>query len=146
MLVTTTGKGHSGRPPRPAPSHKAAHDAFSQELGRGIRKLAEHHYEIGRSTLDLALGNLGVLAKWVRVAPEVREGKPVGFRLFAITADGPFAKLGLRNGDVLIAINGLDLATPERVLEAYSKLRTAPHLILGLLREGREITQDYTIR
>jgi general secretion pathway protein C len=146
VLLTAAGKGRPGRPARPAPSRKPAHDAFSREINRGIRKLAERRYEIERSTLDLALGNLGLLARWVRVAPELRDGKPLGFRLFAIAADGPFAKLGLRNGDVLIAINGLNLATPERVLEAYSKLRTAPRLSLGLLREGHELTQDYTIR
>ena len=146
VLLTAAGKGRPGRPARPTPSRKPAHDAFSREMNRGIRKLAEGRYEIERSTLDLALGNLGLLARWVRVAPELRDGKPLGFRLFAIAADGPFAKLGLRNGDVLIAINGLNLATPERVLEAYSKLRTAPRLSLGLLREGHELTQDYTIR
>ena len=78
--------------------------------------------------------------------PEARDGKPYGFRLFAIRADGPFAKLGLRNDDVLVSINGLDIATPEHVLDAYGKLKTARQLVLGLIREKHEITQDYTIR
>jgi type II secretory pathway component PulC len=121
-------------------------DAFSQELDRGIRKLAERRYEIKRSALELALGNLGLLARWIRVMPDVRAGKPFGFRLIAIRADGPFAKLGLRNNDVLVSINGLDIATPDRVLDAYGKLKTAPRLLLALVREGHEITQDYTIR
>jgi membrane-associated protease RseP (regulator of RpoE activity) len=121
-------------------------DTFSQELARGIRKLGERRYEIKRSTLELALGNLGWLASSVGVMPETRAGKPLGFHLFAIAADGPFAKLGLRNDDVLVSINGLDLATPEGVLDAYSKLKKARHFALGLIRERHEITLDYTIR
>jgi general secretion pathway protein C len=60
--------------------------------------------------------------------------------------DGPFAKLGLRNDDVLVSINGLNIATPERVLDAYSKLKEASPLVLGLVRGELEITQEYTIR
>jgi hypothetical protein len=144
VVLTTATKGR--RPARPSPSRKAAPDTLSQELARGIRKLAERRYEIRRSTLELALGNLGALASWVRATPDLRDGKPFGFRLFAVSADGPFARLGLRNDDVLVSINGLNLATPDRVLEAYGKLRKTPHLALGLVREGHELTLDYTIR
>ena len=146
LLQHQAAKRHPAAPAQPASSHNLVRDTFAQELDRGIRKLAERRYEIKRSTLELALGNLGLLARWIRVMPDVRAGKPFGFRLFAIRADGPFAKLGLRNDDVLVSINGLDIATPDLVLDAYSKLRTAPHLVLGLIRDEHEITQDYTIR
>lgn len=146
LLVKQAGKGHLGSLARPASSHNPARDTFLLELDRGIRKLSERRYEIRRRTLELALGNLGPLASLVRVLPDTRDGKPVGFRLFAIRADGPLAKLGLRNEDVLVSINGLALATPERVLDAYSKLKKASHWVLGLLRERHEITLEYTIR
>jgi hypothetical protein len=137
-----TGGKHRGRRTRPA----SVQDAFSENLGRGICKLSEYRYEIRRSTLDLALGNLGFLSRYVRVAVALRDDKPLGFRLFAIRADGPIAKLGLRNGDVLVSVNGLDIATPDRALDAYSKLRTAKHLVLGLMRDGRELRHEYSVR
>jgi len=145
-VILTAAKGRPAHPAHSSPSQKTARDTVSRELDRGIRKLTERRYEIKRRALELALGNLGLLARWVRVAPEVREGKPFGFRLFAITADGPFAKLGLRNGDVLVSINGLDIATPEHVLDAYSKLKEATDLVLGIVRDGRPITREYAIR
>ena len=141
-----TSSRHPAAPARHASSRKPVRDTFEQALDQGIRKLSEHRYEIKRSTLDLALGNLGLLARSVRVVPEVRDGKPLGFRLSAMTTDGPIAKLGLRNDDVLVSINGFDLTTAERVLDAYSKFKTASHLVLGLVQEGREIVQEYTIR
>jgi hypothetical protein len=131
---------------RKAPPRKQARDAFAQELERGIRKLGERRYEIDRATLELALANLGSLAGSVRVGPALRDGKPFGFRLHAVKADGPIAKLGLRDDDVLVSVNGFDLATPDRVLDAYGKLRSARHLVLGVARGERAIEQEYVIR
>ncbi len=146
LLSTKAAKGHPAAPARQASSHNPTRVTLTQELNRGLRRLTERRYEIKRRSLDLALGNLALLARWVRVKPEARDGKPFGFRLFAIRADGPFAKLGLRNDDILVSVNGLDTATPEHVLDAYSKLKEAPRLVLGLMRKGREIRQEYTIR
>jgi len=143
---TKGAKGHSPAAGRSGASRMSVQDAFELDLDRGIRKTGERRYEIARKSLDLALGNLALLARWVRVAPEVRDGKPLGFRLVTITTLGPMAKLGLQKDDVLISINGLDLATPDRVLDAYGKLKAAPHLALGLVRDGAEVIQDYTIR
>ena len=146
VLLQRDAKGHLAATARLAFSHSSVRDTFGQELDRGIRKLAERRYEIKRGTLELALGNLGLVARSVHVMPAARDGKPFGFRLFAIKADGPVAKLGLRNDDVLVSMNGLDIATPDHVLDAYSKLKTASHLVLELVREGHEMTQEYLIR
>jgi hypothetical protein len=146
LSALSSGKGRPARAARSTSSRNSGHDTFSQELDRGIRRLAERRYEIKRSTLELALAHLGLLSRSVRVAPAIREGKPFGFRLFAVKADGPVAKLGLRNEDVLVSINGLDVGTADRALDAYNKLKTAGDLVLGLVREGREITQAYAIR
>ena len=132
--------------PRPARAGRRSSDDLAQSLIRGIKKLGEHRYEIRRSSLDLALANGLALSRWIRVAPELRDERAVGFRLFAVAADGPFAKLGLRDDDVLVAINGLDIATPDRALEAYGKLKTADRLALRLLRGGSEVVLDYVIR
>jgi len=142
-ILSSAAKPHSAPSIR---SRRSVHGTLSQELDRGIRKLGERRYEIKRHALELALGNLVLLSNIVRVAPEIRDGKPFGYRLFAISADGPMAKLGLRNDDVLVSINDLDIATPDRVLDAYSKLKTSSQFALGMVRGGRRISQEYVIR
>ena len=142
-ILASTAEPHSAPSAR---SRHSVHGTFSQELNRGIRKLGERRYEIKRHALELALGNLALLSKLVRAEPDIRDGKPVGYRLFAISVDGPMAKLGLQNDDVLVSINDLDIATPDRVLNAYSKLKTASQFALGLVRGGRQISQEYVIR
>lgn len=139
-------KRRRARAARLRSSNAAAGDSFAQELVRGITKLGEHRYAIKSGTLEHALGNLRLLSRAVRVAPDVREGKPSGFRLVWVKAGGPIAKLGLRNGDVLVSVNGLDITTPDHALDAYSKLKAARRLVLGVVREGQGATLEYVIR
>jgi general secretion pathway protein C len=121
-------------------------DVFSQELDRGIKKTGENTYEIQRATLESVLGNMSLLARSARIVPEMRDGKAAGFRLYSVRPDGPFAKIGMQNGDVLSAINGLEITSPEKALEVYAKLKSASHLSLGVERNGQRLTKDYSIR
>jgi general secretion pathway protein C len=130
--------------PAPPPPHPVA--TLTQELDRGIKRLSEYRYEIKRGTLESVLGNLALLSRSARIVPEMRGGKPAGFRLFAVRPDGPFAKIGLQNGDVVASINGLEMTSPEKALEVYGKLKSASHLDLGLERNGQKVASDYTIR
>ena len=137
--------------PQPAPGTPAvaagpSTDPLSAELDKGIKKLGEHNYEVQRATVDSLLGNMGALAKGARIVPETRDGKPAGFRLFSVRPDGPFAKIGLMNGDVVSAINGLEMTSPDQALLAYTKLKTANHLSVAIERNGQKITKDYNIR
>jgi general secretion pathway protein C len=127
----------------PAP---ASNDPLSQELDRGIKSLGEHKYEIQRSTLEAVLGNMSLLSRSARIVPEIRDGKAAGFRLYSVRPEGPFAKIGMQNGDVISSINGLEITSPEKALEVYAKLKSASHLSVGLERNGQRITKDYGIR
>ena len=133
--------------PTPTPTPGApASDALSQELDRGIKKTGEHNYEIQRQTLESVLGNMNLLSRSARIVPEIRDGKAAGFRLYSVRPDGPFAKIGMQNGDVISSINGLEITSPEKALEVYAKLKSASHLSLGLERNGQKVTKDYSIR
>jgi general secretion pathway protein C len=112
----------------------------------GISRLGERSFEIERATLDAVLADTTALMQAARIVPEVRDGRPAGFRLHAVRPDGLFARIGLGNGDVVVGINGLPLTSPERGLEAFVKLRSASHVSLELEREGRRVSLDYRIR
>jgi general secretion pathway protein C len=44
-------------------------------------------------------------------------------------------------------LNGFDMSNPEKMLEAYARLRTgADRLQIHLTRAGKPINVDYTIR
>jgi general secretion pathway protein C len=145
MELLDTAQPAPGAPPPPV-AQAAPKDPFAAELDKGIKKTGENRFEVQHSTLDSLLGNMGALARAARIVPETRDGKSIGFRLFSIRPDGPFGKIGLQNGDIISAINGLEMNSPDKALEVYTKLRTANHLSVGLERNGQKVTMDYTIR
>jgi type II secretory pathway component PulC len=122
-----------------APVARAATDS-------GVRKIAEHRYEIDRATLEAVMGNLNQFARTVRVLPELKAGQPAGFRLVDIRPESPLARLGLRRGDVITSINGLELTSVEKAMELYLKLKSAGHLSITLDRLGTNSTIQYVIR
>ncbi len=129
-----------------APAGGSPQDELSKELAQGLKKTGENTYELQRSTLDSVLGNMSMLSRSARIVPEVKDGKSAGFRLYAVRPEGPFALIGMQNGDVLYAINGLEMSSPEKALEVYSKLKSARHLSVSLERNGQKVQKEYTIR
>jgi general secretion pathway protein C len=52
----------------------------------------------------------------------------------------------MENGDRLEKINGFDMTSPEKALEAYARLRTADHLTSRSTEKGKEQNLDYNIK
>jgi general secretion pathway protein C len=129
-----------------APVAAPSGDPLMAELEKGIKKTGEHNYEVQRQTVDSLLGNMSLLSRSARIVPEIKDGRAAGFRLFSVRPDGPFAKIGLQNNDVISAINGLEMTSPDKALEVYTKLKSANNLSVGLERNGQKITKEYRIR
>jgi len=81
-----------------------------------------------------------------RFVPSVRDGKPNGFKVYAIRPSSLFGKIGMQNGDTIKSINGNEMSTPDQALSLYTKLRSASHLTLSIERRGETVTMDYTIK
>lgn len=112
----------------------------------GVRQTAPHQYEIDRVAFEEALGNLNQLARSVRVVPELKAGRPAGFRVVDIRAGSLLSGLGLLRGDVLHSINGLELTSVEKAMEVYLKLKAAGHLAVVVERGGVMTTLQYAVR
>ncbi len=112
----------------------------------GIKKLDDKHYQIERSTVNSALANLNDLAMQARIVPSFKNGQANGFKLFSIRPDSLYSKIGVQNGDVIQSINGLDMNSPDKALEAYTKLRDAPSLDLQIERGGQTMSMHYGIQ
>jgi general secretion pathway protein C len=128
------------------PADTGPKDPLAEALQKGIKKTGANSYEVQHATLDSLLGNMAALSKAARIVPEMKDGKSAGFRLLSIKPDGPFGVIGLQNGDIISAINGLEMTSPDKALEVYTKLKTANHLSVGLERNGQKVTMDYNIR
>jgi general secretion pathway protein C len=128
-----------GAPPRgPAP--------VPADIAAKIQRVSANEFNVDRSVVDKILENQAELMKSARIVPEQKDGKVVGIRLFGIRPDTLLGTLGFENGDRLEAINGFNMASPEKALEAYARLRTASSLNVKLNRRGQATTVDYNIK
>ena len=101
---------------------------------------------VDRSLVEKLLSNTTMLATSARFVPSIKDGKPNGFKLYAIRPQSIFGRIGLQNGDTIKAINGSEMTTPDAALGLYTKLRNASHLSVQVERRGETVTLDYTIR
>ena len=120
-------------------------DPLDGDVDRGVRCTGQR-CEIDRSLVDKLLSNTTMLATAARFVPSIKDGRPNGFKLYAIRPSSIFGKISLQNGDTVKTINGMDMSTPDQALGVYTKVRSASHLTVGVERRGETVTLDYTIR
>lgn len=101
---------------------------------------------VERQLVEKLLANTTMLATAARFVPSIKDGKPNGFKLYAIRPQSIFGRIGLQNGDTIKAINGSEMTTPDAALALYTKLRNASHLSVQVERRGETVTLDYSIR
>jgi general secretion pathway protein C len=130
----------------PVVNPEGAQDDLQASIDNGIKKLDDSNYEIDKSLVEKVLLNPMAVAKGARVVPSMKNGKPDGFKLYAIRPTSAFAKLGLSNGDTLQSINGFELTSADKALEVYTKLREATSLEVEVTRRGKPVTLKYSIR
>ncbi len=121
-------------------------DELQAAIDNGVKKIDDTTYEIDKSLVEKALANPMALAKGARIVPAVKNGKPDGFKLYAIRPSSVYAKLGLTNGDTLQSINGFEMTSADKALEVYTKLREATQLEVEITRRGKQMTLKYSIR
>jgi hypothetical protein len=102
-------------------------------------------YIIARSAIDRGLMNPEQLTHGVNIAPETRGTNVVGVRISGVREGSTLAALGIANNDVLLRLNGFDLASPDQCLQAYSRIRSTDRVSLLLERGRRLVTLRYRI-
>jgi general secretion pathway protein C len=112
-----------------------------------IIRLSDTEFDVAATMVDHVLEEQAELMHCARVVPEQDEhGNVTGFRLFGIRPGSLMAAFGFQNGDALQTVNEFDMTSPERSLEAYSKLRSVSDLRVGLSRKGKRMVLEYHIR
>jgi S1-C subfamily serine protease len=138
------GSLNAAPPPPPPPPPDP--DPDDLDLDSNITKLDDTHYEIAKALIDKVQANPMGVAKGARVVPAVKNGKPDGFKLYAIRPSSLYAKLGFTNGDTLQRINGLDLLDATAALEAFTKVRDATMLEVEIMRRGKPVLLTFSIK
>jgi general secretion pathway protein C len=144
--VAAAPPGAASAPPTPG-QPPGAPSPLASEIASKIQKLSPTEFNIDRAVVEKVLENQAELMKSARIVPEKgADGNVVGVRLFGIRPDTLLGTLGFQNGDRLETINGFNMASPEKALEAYARLRTAPNLNIKVNRRGQPVNMDMHIK
>lgn len=130
----------------PAPLPAGGAPPLDPSISKGIVRISANEFNVDRGVVDKILENQAELMKQARIVPEQENGKVVGIRLYGVRPDTLLGVLGMENGDRLQTINGFDMTSPEKALEAYARLRTADHLTIQVNRRGSNMNIDYNIK
>jgi general secretion pathway protein C len=130
----------------PAARPRSGAPALAADLKQGIQKISATEYNIDRGVVDKILEDQATLMRQARIVPVQENGKTIGVKLNGVKPDALLGVLGMQNGDTLKTINGFELASPEKALEAYARLRTADKLTISMLRDGKPVNLDYNIK
>lgn len=118
----------------------------SDSESTGVRKIGERDYLIDREKVQHALENPEQILTDARLLPNFQDGKQQGFRVYEVRSGGIYESLGLRNGDILLKINDLDISSPEVAIQAMSALRGMDRINLDIMRRGTRLSLNYQIR
>jgi general secretion pathway protein C len=98
-----------------------------------------------REDVEASLSDLNQLMQQVRVRPYMEANKPAGFQVTDIKPGSIFAKMGLRNGDVIQKINDEGISSPEQAIELYQSLMEGGGIALEIKRGQKSETINYEV-
>ena len=113
----------------------------------GIEALDEDatEFSVAEEELENALANLPRLLSQARAVPYFRNGKSIGMRLFAIRRGSLYEKLGLKNGDIIKAVNDSNISDPAQALKLFEQLKSERSIQVKLERQGQDKALSYSI-
>jgi len=119
-------------PTRPSPPPPASGSSDSRTLDR--------------QDVESSMSDLNQLMQQVRIRPYLEANKPAGFLVSDIKPGSIFAKMGLRNGDVVQKINDQVISSPEQAIELYQGLMGGGEIALEIKRGQKSEKINYDVQ
>lgn len=101
---------------------------------------------LDRRIVEQAMDDLPKLLSQARAVPNLVNGAMNGFRLDYIAPSSFYEKIGLKYGDVLQQVNGVDIRDPGTILTLFQQLRNERAVKLDVLRNNQRTTMNFEIR
>ncbi len=114
--------------------------------GSNIRRVADNKFVVDQREVTGSMENMNQLLTQARVVPVIDDGKTTGFRIFAITPNSLYEKIGLQNGDVIQRINSVEIDDPNKFFQTYQNLKDEKNITVDIVRNGAKQSLSYEIR
>ncbi|NPA13543.1 MAG: PDZ domain-containing protein [Aquificae bacterium] len=119
---------------------------LSDGRNKGKQTEERYRYTLDRDEVKSLTKDLGRIFKKVAVIPVVKNGETQGYKLRYVSPRSVLYKYGFRTGDIIVAVNGMPVKTPEEAFKVYSLIRNEPTVRVKVIRNGEEKEILYEIR
>ncbi|MBI5675478.1 MAG: hypothetical protein HZC48_06610 [Nitrospirae bacterium] len=109
-------------------------------------KIGEKEYLLNRRKVDQTLENPEQILTDARLLPNIQGGKQEGFKMLEVKPGGLYESLGLKNGDILLRVNDLEISNPEVAIQAMTALKGMNRVNLDIMRDGAKLSMSYDIK
>lgn len=99
-----------------------------------------------RSLIEESIRDISSLMTQVKIMPHMEEGQPDGLSVSNIQPNSIFRRMGLRNGDILVGVDGQNIKSVDDALKLYDNLKTSDNVSVQIKRRGRVRNIDYNVR
>ena len=141
VLLNRYGKLERLNLQKPLPANdSSALDARSSPGGGSAQQTA-----LLRSYKKRYSSNPMALATRFQAIPVQQDGKNIGFKLKALRGESLLRRLNFEPDDVFTAVNGVSLRNPFEALDALKSLTTANSVSVTYMRNGAELTQEFSL-
>jgi len=108
---------------------------------------SQSNWVLDKQEVTAALENLPQLLTKARVVPNLSsDGKNDGFRVVSISPASFYERIGLRSGDVIQRINGVEVKDPQTFMQVFNQLKDESSITMDLMRNNQKETFSYEIR
>ena len=130
-----------------APPLPVARASAAPSTPRKIERVSPTEFVIDRSEISRILEAQAELMK-TPLVPEKEGDQIVGLRLVKVKPDGVLGQLGLQTGDRLESFDGISVTNTEGIMQTYARLSAGNlnHLTIHVLRAGKPVNLDYTVK
>lgn len=112
-----------------------------------IKQISSRSWEVKRDTIDSNLNDINALLKEVRIIPHFKNNEADGFRLKKIKSTSFISQIGIKNNDIIKAINDIEIKSPLQAIKALTSFMAneTDQIKIKVERNNREINLQYKI-
>lgn len=148
LKAAVGGRGGAGEEaPTVVSKPGGAGGSLESRIQTGVTSTGPNSYSVDRNLIrEVASDQKSLKENAPRIVPYYEGGAAKGFRLQGLKSGGMFSAIGIRNGDVVMSVNGSPIDSPQKALDIYQSMMTQSSVNLTVLRRGKEEQLTYSIQ
>jgi general secretion pathway protein C len=117
------------------------------DLRERVQRLSDSSFQVQRGDVQQAMRNPSELFTQARILPKYENGEMAGVQLNAIQPGSLFEQIGVRNGDVITEVNGIQVTSPQDSSRLLQELTQATEFQVEVVGEdGAPRTLSYVVQ